>query len=54
MQTRDVQRCTTTTSQNKPDYWDVTYNFRGLDHHIQTAAPPGRTVTVNEQGEPRA
>ncbi len=52
--TRDVQRCSTVPSQAKPDYWDVTYNFRGQEHHIQMTTPPGRTVTVNRQGEPRA
>jgi uncharacterized protein YcfJ len=52
--TRDVQRCTSAPSQANPDYWDVTYNFRGQEHRIQTAAPPGRTVMVNAQGEPRA
>jgi hypothetical protein len=35
------------------DYWDVTYNFRGYEHRVQTTSPPGTTVLVNEQGEPR-
>ena len=52
-QTRDVQHCASTPSQAKPEFWDVTYYFRGLEHHIQTTEPPGATVTVNEQGEPR-
>jgi len=52
--TQDVQRCTTTPSQARPDYWDVTYTFRGIEHHMQVTSPPGRTVTVNRQGEPRA
>lgn len=52
--TRDVQHCATTPSQAKPDFWDVTYNFRGQEHRVQTTEPPGATVTVNEQGEPRA
>jgi uncharacterized protein YcfJ len=51
---RDVQRCTNVPNQARPDYWDVTYMFRGQEHHIQMATPPGRTVTVNRQGEPRA
>jgi len=51
--TRDVQHCANTTSHAKPEYWDVTYNFRGYDHHVQMTAPPGPTVTVNERGEPR-
>ncbi len=50
--TQDVQRCTTVPNQT-PDYWDVTYRFNGIDHHLQTSAPPGRTISVNERGEPR-
>ena len=50
---RDVQRCETAPSQAHADYWDVTYNFRGQEHHAQMTAPPGRTVQVNSQGEPR-
>lgn len=53
-QTRDVQRCENVTSQTRPNYWDVTYNFRGQEHRIQMTTQPGSTVTVNEQGEPRA
>jgi uncharacterized protein YcfJ len=53
-QTRDVQRCENAASQPPPDHWDVTYTFRGQEHRIQMTTPPGRTVTVNEQGEPRA
>lgn len=52
--TRDVQRCESIPSQARPDYWDVTYTFRGQEHRMQMTAPPGSTVTVNEQGEPRA
>jgi uncharacterized protein YcfJ len=52
-QTRDVQKCASVPSQT-PTYWDVTYNFRGQDHRVQMATQPGSTVTVNEQGEPRA
>jgi uncharacterized protein YcfJ len=52
---QDVQRCSTpASSQARPDYWEVTYEFRGQQHRMQVTNPPGRTVTVNEQGEPRA
>jgi uncharacterized protein YcfJ len=51
---QDVQRCERASSQARPDYWDVTYNFRGSDHRVQLSAPPGPTLTVNAQGEPRA
>lgn len=53
MRTQDVQRCSTTPSQARPEFWDVTYNFRGQEHRVQTTAPPGATITVNENGEPR-
>ena len=52
--TQNVQRCASVPSQGRPDYWDVTYSFRGEQHRMQTTAPPGPTVTVNRQGEPRA
>jgi len=50
---RDVQRCEAAPSQAHADYWDVTYTFRGQEHHAQMSAPPGRTVRVNSDGEPR-
>jgi len=50
---QDVQRCAAVPRDARPDYWDVTYTFRGAVHHMQTAAPPGPTITVNEDGEPR-
>lgn len=49
---RDVQRCTTVESTT-PAYWDVTYNYRGRDHRVQMSSPPGNTVAVNSNGEPR-
>lgn len=49
---RDVQRCTTNPS-GPPEYWDVTYNFRGTEHRVQMSAAPGRTIAVDENGEPR-
>lgn len=52
--TQDVQRCESMPSQAYPDYWEVTYTFRGQAHRMQMRSPPGPTVTVNEQGEPRA
>ncbi|MDQ3027855.1 MAG: beta/gamma crystallin-related protein [Pseudomonadota bacterium] len=50
---QDVRRCENVPSQAQPSYWDVVYNFRGQEHRIQMASPPGRTVTVNGRGEPR-
>lgn len=50
--TQDVRRCENVPNQ-RPQYWDITYNFRGQDHRVQMTTPPGPTVTVNAQGEPR-
>ena len=49
---RDVRRCETVPNKT-PDSWDVTYIFRGEEHHVQMSAPPGRTIAVNHHGEPR-
>jgi len=50
---RNVQRCSGSPGHVRPAYWDVTYEFQGLEHRVQLLAPPGPTVTVNGQGEPR-
>lgn len=52
-QTRDVRRCENVPNEARPDYWDVTYEFRGLEHRVQMTAPPGPTIRVDYQGEPR-
>ncbi len=52
--TQGVQRCSRDNAQAQPAYWDVTYTFRGQDYRVQMSRQPGATVTVNEQGEPRA
>jgi uncharacterized protein YcfJ len=49
---RDVERCENVGS-NRVEYYDVTYNFRGVTHRVQTQTDPGRTITVNQRGEPR-
>ena len=51
--TQDVQRCDSPVGQVRPDYWDVTYVFRGREYHVQMVTPPGPTITVNSEGEPR-
>ena len=51
--TQDVQRCENVPSVGSLDYWDVTYTFRGYEHHVQTTSPPGQTIIVNADGEPR-
>jgi len=51
--TQDVQHCENTHRYAKPEYWDVSYTFRGREHRMQMTTNPGATVTVNERGEPR-
>jgi uncharacterized protein YcfJ len=50
---QDVRRCDNNPAQATPSFWDVTYEFRGRQHRVQMATPPGRTVVVNANGEPR-
>lgn len=51
--TRDVQRCENVGNQ-RPEYWDVSYDYRGTRHHVQMSTPPGNTIAVNAKtGEPR-
>ena len=49
---RDVRRCET-VQDGTPAYWEVNYEFRNVEHRIQMSAPPGRTIRVNRDGEPR-
>jgi len=49
---RDVRRCESTAS-TQPAYWDVTYNFKGIEHRLQMSTAPGSTIAVNRNGEPR-
>jgi uncharacterized protein YcfJ len=49
----DVEHCRTVGNYDHPDYWDVTYSFRGVQHRVQMASPPASTITVNDEGEPR-
>jgi uncharacterized protein YcfJ len=50
---QDVQRCETVARHARPEYWDVTYHFRGVTHRVQMTAPPGRTLLVDASGLPR-
>ncbi|MFZ2986864.1 beta/gamma crystallin-related protein [Ideonella sp.] len=50
---RGVERCAVTPSDSRADYWDVSYEFRGQQHRMQMTQPPGPTVRVNRDGEPR-
>ena len=46
---QDVKRCETVAGQT-PQYWDVTYNFGGVEHRVQMTTRPGATIEVNGQG----
>jgi uncharacterized protein YcfJ len=50
---QNVRRCEYVPTSARLDYWDVTYNFAGYEHRVQLTTPPGPTIVVNEQGEPR-
>jgi uncharacterized protein YcfJ len=50
---QNVQHCETVPASARPDYWDVTYVFNGYEHRTQMTTPPGSTILVNAQGEPR-
>jgi hypothetical protein len=49
---RRIERATASTVplHSEPN---VGYTFRGQEHHAQMTSPPGQTVRVNSQGEPR-
>lgn len=49
---RDVRRCEGRANA-EPDYWNVTYEYRGVEHYVKMTAPPGRTIYVNRNGDPR-
>jgi uncharacterized protein YcfJ len=49
----DVQRCAPVAATGRPEYWDVSYRFRGVVHRAQLSAPPGATITVDARGQPR-
>ena len=51
--TQDVQRCASVPGSARPEFWEVTYNFRGIEHRAQMSTPPGPTIAVNGNGEPR-
>jgi uncharacterized protein YcfJ len=49
---RDVRRCER-YGGGTPQYWDVSYVYRGVEHWVRMSSPPGRTIAVNRNGEPR-
>lgn len=49
---QDVRRCEEVASTT-PAYWDVTYQYRGVNHRVQLAAEPGPFIQVNQDGLPR-
>lgn len=49
---RGMQRCET-SYRGSPQYWDVSYEHRGVEHWVRMTDPPGDTIAVNRRGEPR-
>jgi len=49
---RQIRRCEE-QGRGNPQYWDVVYQFRGVEHRLQMDVAPGDTITVNARGEPR-
>jgi hypothetical protein len=47
-----LRRCEQ-VNDDTPDFWEVSYSFRGRAHSIQMNEPPGQMLTVNGAGEPR-
>ena len=45
------EHCATVPAGARPDYWDVTYEFRGIQHNVQMRVAPGTTIAVNGNGE---
>jgi hypothetical protein len=40
-----------TVPAGRPDYWDVAYEFRGTERHVQLRVQPGPTIAVNGNGD---
>ena len=49
---RDVQKCRQARHDAHPEFYDVTYTFRGQAHRAQLAYAPGQTLAVNRDGVP--
>lgn len=52
--TKDLRRCDILPSQARPEYWEITYVFRGQEYRTQVSSQPGHTVTVDERGTHRS
>ena len=52
-QPQAVTRCNSVPVNQSVDHYDVSYWYHGVRHHVQTTQPPGPTLVVNGDGEPR-
>ncbi len=50
---RDLPRCNGVPQVRGSDDWEVTYSFRGRQHHIQTRSMPESTIVVDRRGTPQ-
>lgn len=48
--TRDLRRCDSLPSQVRPEYWEITYVFRGHEYRAHLSSQPGHSVSVDERG----
>lgn len=52
--TQDLRRCDVLPSQTRPEYWEITYVFRGQEYRTQVSSQPGHTIIVDERGSHRS
>lgn len=52
--TQDLRRCDVLPSQTRPEYWEITYVFRGHEYRTQVSSQPGHTIIVDERGGHRS
>lgn len=50
---RNLPHCTSVPQVRGSDYWEVSYSFRGRQHHVQMHDLPDSTIVVDRRGEPR-
>jgi len=49
---RGLRRCRD-SGRGEPAFYDVSYEFRGREYWARLSYPPGYTIAVNRDGEPR-
>lgn len=52
--TKDLRRCDVLPNQARPEYWEISYVFRGQEYRTQVSSQPGHTIAVDERGGHRS